>query len=92
MPETVTDNPAACRFELVLGDAVAFIDYRRNGSVLTLTHAEVPPALGGKGVGSQLTAAVLELVRSRGERVVPRCSFVASYIARHPQYADLVAP
>jgi uncharacterized protein len=90
MHEPVVDNAAASRFELALGTAIAFIDYRRDGPVLVLTHAEVPSALGGQGVGSLLTAAVLELVRERGERVVPRCSFVASYIARHPQYSDLV--
>ncbi|MCX7059018.1 MAG: GNAT family N-acetyltransferase [Pseudomonadota bacterium] len=91
MNTTVTDNLAASRFELVLGEAVAFIDYQRDGAVLVLTHAEVPPALGGSGVGSRLTAAVLELVRRRGEQVVPRCSFVAAYIARHPQYQNLLA-
>jgi len=90
MDETFTDNATASRFELALGDAVAFIDYRRRGGVLVLTHAEVPPALGGRGVGSRLTALALELVRSRGERVVPSCPFIAQFIARHPEHADLV--
>ena len=29
-------------------------------------------------------------VRSRGERVVPSCPFIAQFIARHPEHADLV--
>lgn len=91
MPDTITDNPAASRFELALGDAVAFVSYRRRGSVLVLTHAEVPAPLAGNGLGSRLAAGVLDLVRRRGERVVPRCEFIAAYIERHPAYADLLA-
>ncbi len=91
MQDTVSDHVAAGRFELAVGDAVAFVSYRRDGAVLFLTHAEVPPSLAGRGVGSRLVGAVLELVRARGERVVPRCRFVAHYLERHPQYRDLVA-
>jgi predicted GNAT family acetyltransferase len=90
MGDTVTDHVAASRFELAFGDAVAFVSYRRTGRVLALTHAEVPPRLGGRGVGSALVRAVLELVRARGERVVPRCPFVAAFIDKHPEYRDLV--
>jgi uncharacterized protein len=90
MAETITDNAAAGRFELAVGGALAFVDYRRSGTTLVLTHAEVPAALAGQGVGSRLVRAVLELVRARGERVVPRCPFVARYIERHAEYRDLV--
>jgi predicted GNAT family acetyltransferase len=91
MGDTITDHAAASRFELTIGDAIAFVDYRRAGAVLVLTHAEVPPQLEGRGVGSRLVQAVLELLRARGERVVPRCPFIARYIERHPQYQDLLA-
>lgn len=91
MNDTVTDNVAASRFELALGADLLFIDYRRQGDVLVLTHAEVPPALAGRGLGSRLTRAVLELVLVRGERIVPRCPFIAHYITRFPQYEGLVA-
>ena len=33
----------------------------------------------------------LVLVRQRGEKVVPQCSFVAVYIAGHPEVQDLLA-
>lgn len=90
MGDTISDDAAASRFELAIGDAIAFVDYRRTGAVLVLTHAEVPPALEGRGIGARLVRGVLELVRTRGERVVPRCPFVARYIERHPEYRDLV--
>lgn len=91
MADTITDHSDARRFELAVDDAIAFVDYRRAGDVLVLTHAEVPPRLEGRGVGSRLVRAVLEHVRARGERVVPRCPFVARYIERHPEYRDLLA-
>ncbi len=31
-------------------------------------------------------------LRERGRRVIPICPLVTSYIRRHPEYADLVAP
>ncbi len=90
MGDTISDDAAAGRLELEIGDAIAFVDYRRTGTVLVLTHAEVPPALEGRGIGARLVRGVLELVRARGERVVPRCPFIARYIERHPEYRDLV--
>lgn len=87
----VTDNPARQRFELDVAQGGAFIDYRRDGRILTLTHAEVPAALRGRGLGAALVKGTLDLVRRRGETVVPRCSFVAAYFRRHPESQDLLA-
>jgi len=89
----VIDNSARRRFELALeGGAVAFIDYySRADGVLMLTHAEVPAALRGARIGAQLTAGTLELLRARGQKMVPVCPYVARFVQRQPQYADLVA-
>ena len=32
----------------------------------------------------------LDDARSEGKKVVPACSYVADYIDRHPEYADLL--
>jgi predicted GNAT family acetyltransferase len=87
----VIDNTAANRFELALEGGVAFIAYHRSGATLYLDHAEVPAALGGRGVGTRLVRDTLELVRSRGERIVPVCSFVREFVRRQPAYAALCA-
>ena len=91
MTGTVTDNPARSRYELALEGGIAFIDYRRIGKLRVLTHAEVPPALRRRGIGAQLTAGALQLVRAQGESVQARCSYVAHFIARNVQYQDLLA-
>lgn len=89
MMSTVRDNQARRRYELEVEGSLAFIDYHRAREVVTLTHAEVPQALRGGGIGSALVRGTLELVRSQGARVVPRCPFVATYMDRHPEFEDL---
>jgi predicted GNAT family acetyltransferase len=59
--------------------------------LVTLLHAEVPPQFAGRGVGAALVRGALEILRAEGSRVVSRCSFVNAYVARHPEYRDLVA-
>jgi predicted GNAT family acetyltransferase len=87
----VTDNVARNRFELGLDGASGYIDYRRSGSTLFLNHAEVPAALAGHGVGTRLVRGALDLIRSRGERMVPVCPFIRVFVRRHPAYAELSA-
>jgi predicted GNAT family acetyltransferase len=87
----VQDNAAAQRFELAVEGQTAFVDYRRRDGVVTMLHAEVPSALSGRGLGSRLVGGALDLVRAQGETVVPRCSFVAWFIAQNPAYQDLLA-
>ncbi|MGH6643936.1 MAG: GNAT family N-acetyltransferase, partial [Bradyrhizobium sp.] len=53
------DNEAASRFELEIEGAVAFVSYRKSPGAITLEHTEVPPELGGKGIGSKIARATL---------------------------------
>ena len=85
----VSDNPAMSRFEMISGDAVAFVEYQRLGDRIILTHTEVPDAMSGQGVGSKLVAGVLDKIRSEGAKVVARCEFVAAFMKRHPGYQSL---
>jgi len=87
--ETVSDNPARSRFELGPDGASGFIDYRRSERTLFLNHAEVPDALAGHGLGTRLVRESLDLIRSRGERMVPVCPFIKAFVRRYPEYADL---
>jgi predicted GNAT family acetyltransferase len=87
----VKENPALGRFEMGSGDGTAFVEYRRAGDRIALVHTEVPEALSGKGVGSKLVRGTLDAARAEGLGVVPRCEFVAAYVARHPEYRGLLA-
>ena len=87
----VVDNPAELRYELqVDGSPAGFIAYRREPGVIVLVHTDIDPAYEGQGLGSKLVAGALDDLRSRGLRLVPLCPFVAAYLRRHPETADLV--
>ena len=91
MAETLTDNVSRSRFELGTDGDSGFVDYRRSGATLFLNHAEVPAALAGHGLGTRLVRGTLDLIRSRGERMVPVCPFIKAFVRRNPEYADLSA-
>ncbi|MFC0005383.1 GNAT family N-acetyltransferase [Micromonospora siamensis] len=87
----VEENPAAHRFEILVDDALAgFTAYVPRGEVLVFTHTEVDERFQNMGVGAALIRGTLDQIRARGGRVVPRCPFMAAFIERHPDYADLV--
>ena len=86
----VVNNPAHHRYELVVEGHLAATYYRISDGVITFIHTEVPPELGGKGVGSILVKGALDQVRTEGLKVIPQCPFVKAYIDRHPDYADLL--
>jgi uncharacterized protein len=88
----VTENEEAHRFEVRIGDAVAFLEYTRIGATIAYTHTEVPTSLEGHGVAAKLAEHALDFARANALAVVPLCPYVADYIKRHPDYGDLVAP
>ncbi|PKH38265.1 hypothetical protein/molybdenum cofactor cytidylyltransferase [Nocardioides alpinus] len=86
------DNPDAHRYELRSGDTVVgFVVHRLRGDTITLVHTEVDPAFSGQGHAATLARGALDDARSRGLGVVPSCPYIAAYIGKHPEYADLVA-
>jgi predicted GNAT family acetyltransferase len=60
------------------------------GNVITFIHTEVPPELGGKGVGSKLVQGAIDQVRAEGMKVIPGCPFIKAWIGKHPEYKDLL--
>ena len=75
---------------MAVDGAVAIASYTLQADTITFIHTEVPAALGGRGVGSALIRGALDQVRARGLRVAARCSFVAAFIDKHPEYRDLL--
>ena len=89
----IVDNAAASRYELTVdGELAGFVTYRdRPDAARIALHTEVLPEFEGHGLAAQLAHFVLNDIRERGMRVVARCPYVAQYIRKHPEYADLVA-
>jgi predicted GNAT family acetyltransferase len=91
MPSPVRHNAALSRFELDADDATAVANYRLADGVMTFTHTEVPSRLRNRGIASRLVEGALASARAQGFKVVPLCSFVDDYIARHAEWEDLLA-
>ena|SRR5687768_5963387 len=98
--EAVIDGPIRAleikrtpdRFEVRVGDQVAFLTFRVKGSVMSVTHTEVAASLRGQGLGEALARAALDDARARGMTVKPYCPFVAGYIESHSEYGALLDP
>jgi predicted GNAT family acetyltransferase len=88
---SVIDNPKAHRYEIWFDGARAgYTQYRLDGDATVFMHTEIDPAFEGHGLGSRLASSALDDVRAHGRSVVALCPFIASYIRKHPQYADLI--
>jgi len=89
----VLDVPDLERYEARLGDErelAGLIDYRVSEEFIMLTHTEVLVGFEGKGIGSRLVRAVLEDLRERGVRVIPKCPFIVAWLQKHPEQHDVL--
>jgi len=93
MTVTVHHDAAKQRFVADFEGQRCVCDYRlfeHDGEVM-LTNTYVPPALRGHGVAAELVAAALAWAAQQGLKVVPACSYVRSYMRRHPATQGLLA-
>jgi uncharacterized protein len=87
----VVNNRAHHRYELTVDGHLAATYYEVADNIISFIHTEVPPELGGKGIGSKLVKGALDQVRADGLKVIAQCPFVKAYIDKHPDYANLLA-
>jgi predicted GNAT family acetyltransferase len=86
----VVNNETGQRFEMTVDGHTGFLQYAKTGNRINLLHTEVPPALGGRGIGGKLAKAALDFAQQQQLRVIITCPFVRSYVERHPDYAAIV--
>lgn len=90
MLKTIQHNKQAQRFEVHLEGHIGYMSYVLSGENIEYDHTIVPKELGGRGIGSELVKYGLAYARVNHLPVIPTCSFVSAYIARHPDYQDLL--
>jgi hypothetical protein len=87
----VVDDAERDRYELRDGDElIGFTEYHFHRGELAVLHTEIRDEFGGRGLGGELVRGVLDDARTRGLKVLPYCPFVRGWMARHPEYQDLV--
>ncbi len=87
----IAHDAARGRFEVQVDGHRNVCDYRLAGDAMQLVHTEVHPSLEGRGIAAALVAAAVAHARAEGLRVLPLCSYVRSWLRRHPEHADLLA-
>ncbi|RLL65765.1 GNAT family N-acetyltransferase [Streptomyces sp. Z26] len=93
MTVRVDDAPEARRYEARVDgetEIAGVAEYIRTAELVAFVHTEVPAAYEGRGVGSALARTALDDARAAGLRVLATCPYFAGWIARHPEYQDLL--
>ena len=87
----LTDNVEKHRYEFHIEGLVPRIEHikSKNGEIY-LTHTEVPLAIEGRDIGSQLVKKVLRDIEKQNLRLIPLCPFVAGYIQKNSEWKKLV--
>ena len=86
----IVNNKAEHRYQLAVDGHIAATYYEIADGVITFVHTEVPPELGGKGIGSRLIKGALDQVRAEGLKVIAQCPFVKAFIEKNVAYQDLL--
>ncbi len=89
-PVDIHHDSSAMRFHADVEGGEAECVYRLAGQLMNIVHTEVPPQAEGQGHAAALVRAALAHARAMGWRVRPSCSYVASYMRRHPETKDLL--
>jgi predicted GNAT family acetyltransferase len=87
---TVTLNEKARRFELVVEDDMAYIDYGWHKDTLVLLYVYVPVPFRGKGYSTTLIEFAMKYARERNLKVMVYCSYINRYLRMHPEHQDLL--
>jgi uncharacterized protein len=84
-------NDMTRQFELVVLDEKAFLEFEERDGKIFLTHAEVPAAFQGRGVGDALVEKTMQWLEDNRIPLVPMCPFVVTYLKRHPEWQRILA-
>lgn len=88
----IRHHAAQQRFEAEVDGHACVLEYQVADGRMAILHTGVPLAVGGRGMAGALVRAALDWARASGLRVVPRCTYAADFMARHPEYNDLLDP
>lgn len=90
----MSKNPAQVvrsRFEIEEQGQVAYLEFDTDGhGWMTLWHTEVPTAMRGHGVASELAQSAFEYAKENNLRVDVVCPSATDFLTKHPEYKVLV--
>ena len=90
MSVEIRHEDARHRFTTTVDGHEGYVEYEVGEGVMAITHTIVPSAIGGRGIAGDLVKAAFDHARHSGLKVRPVCSYAEGWVAKHPDYADLV--
>jgi predicted GNAT family acetyltransferase len=81
------------RYEIVVdGQTAGLTAYRDRDGQRVFYHTEINDAFAGRGLASLLVQQALTDARDSGKRIVPVCPYVAKFLKKHDEFADMSDP
>ncbi|MFD7997964.1 GNAT family N-acetyltransferase [Streptomyces mirabilis] len=81
------------RYEIVVdGQTAGLTAYRDRDGQRVFYHTEINDAFAGRGLASLLVQQALTDARASGKRIVPVCPYVAKFLKKHDEFADMTDP
>ncbi|WP_435973079.1 GNAT family N-acetyltransferase [Streptomyces sp. Qhu_M48] len=81
------------RYEILVdGRRAGLTAYRDREDRRVFFHTEIDDAYAGRGLASVLVEQALTDVRASGMRIVPICPYVAKFLTKHGEFADITDP
>lgn len=79
------------KFEIEEHGQVAYLEFETDASGwMTIWHTEVPPALRGRGLATELARAAFEHAKENHLRVDVICPSARHFLSQHPEYRSLL--
>jgi predicted GNAT family acetyltransferase len=79
------------RFEIEEHGEVAYLEFETDcQGWMTIWHTEVPSAMRGHGVASELVQTAFEYAKQNNLRVDVICPLAAGFLSKHPEYDSVV--
>lgn len=99
MSDRTTTDPvvrhvdARHRYEILVdGNRAGLTAYRDRDDRRVFFHTEIDDAYAGQGLAAILVEQALTDVRASGMRIVPVCPYVAKFLKKHQEFADITDP
>lgn len=72
------------------GEIIAYVTFPEENGVCVIDHTVVSPTLRGQGVAGKLLMNAYEVIKERGMKCKPVCSYAVGWFEKNPDKRDIL--
>jgi uncharacterized protein len=91
MTHTITHQEKTGRFEITLGDKLAYLQYQRRDQVIEYSYVYVPVEYRGHGIAAELALYAMKYAQAQSLKVIPTCPYIRAFMHKETEYLSLLA-